>query len=62
MVKTIENSNSCVILTCEHSRFSSLLAAGDVSPGETSATQRQKCHTDDVKSVRNLVRRSDWST
>ena len=31
-----------------NSRFSSLLAAGDVSRGGTSATQRQKFHTDDV--------------
>ena len=30
--------------------------------GMTSAPQRQKFHTDDVKSVRNLVRSSDWST
>ena len=29
-------------------RFSSLFAAGDVSRGGTSATQRQKFHTDDV--------------
>ena len=28
--------------------FSSLFAAGDVSQGGTSATQRQKFHTDDV--------------
>ena len=35
-------------LACENSRFSSLLAAGDVSRGGTSATQRQKFHTDDV--------------
>ena len=34
---------------CEkNSRFSSLLAAWDVSREGTSATQRQKCHTDDV--------------
>ena len=46
----------------ENSRFSSLLATGEVSCRETSVTQRQKFHTDDVKSVRNLVRRSDWST
>ena len=32
----------------ENSRFSSLFAAGDVSRGGTSATQRQKFHTDDV--------------
>ena len=31
-----------------NSRFSSLLAAGDVSREGTSATQRQKFHTDDV--------------
>ena len=31
-----------------NSRFSSLLAAGDVSRGGTSATQRQKFHTDGV--------------
>ena len=32
----------------ENSRFSSLFAAVDVSRGGTSATQRQKFHTDDV--------------
>ena len=32
----------------ENIRFSSLFAAGDVSRGGTSATQRQKFHTDDV--------------
>ena len=37
-----------------------LLAARNVSPGGTSAPQRQKFH--DVKSVQNLVSRSDWST
>ena len=36
------------ILACENSRFPSLLAAGEVSRGGTSATQRQKFHTDDV--------------
>ena len=35
-------------LACENSRFSSLLAAWDASPGETSAPQRQKFHTYDV--------------
>ena len=35
-------------LACENSRFSSLFAAGDVSRGGTSATQRQKFHTDDA--------------
>ena len=49
-------------LACENIRFSSLFAAGDVSRGGTSATQRQKFHTDDAKSVRNLVRSADWST
>ena len=34
-------------LACENIRFSSLFAAGDVSRGGTSATQRQKFHTDD---------------
>ena len=51
-----------VLLACENIHFSSLFAAGDVSQGETSATQRQKIHTDDVKSVRNPVRNTDWST
>ena len=35
-------------VACENIRFSSLFAAGDVSRGETSATQRQKFHTDDA--------------
>ena len=35
-------------LACENSRFSSLFAARNVSRGGTSATQRQKFHTDDV--------------
>ena len=50
------------LLACENIRFSLLFAAGDVSWGGTSATQRQKFHTDDAKSVRNLVRSADWST
>ena len=37
-----------VLLACESNRFSSLFAAGDVSRGGTSATQRQKFHTDDA--------------
>ena len=44
-------------LACENIRFFSLFATGDVSRGETSVTHRQKFHTDDVKSVRNLVRK-----
>ena len=35
------------VLACKNIRFSSLFVAGDVSRGETSATQRQKFHTDD---------------
>ena len=37
------------MLACENILFPSLFAAGDVLRGETSATQRQKFHTDDVK-------------
>ena len=33
-----------------------------VSRGGTSATQRQKFHTDDAKSVQNPVRSANWST
>ena len=36
------------LLACENIRFSSLFAAGDVSRGGTSTTQRQKFHTDDA--------------
>jgi len=36
------------VIACENIRFSSLFAAGDVSRGGTSATQRQKFHTDDA--------------
>ena len=50
------------LIACENIRFSSLFMDGDVSRGGTSATQRQKFHTDDVKSVRNPVRSADWST
>ena len=49
-------------VACENIHFSSLFAAGDVSPGGTCATQRQKFQTDEVKSVRNPVRSADWST
>ena len=49
-------------VACENIRFSSLFVAEDVSRGGTSATQRQKFHTDDVKSVQNPVRSADWST
>ena len=37
-----------ICLACENIRFSSLFVAGDVSRGGTSATQRQKFHTDDA--------------
>ena len=43
-------------------RFSLLFAAGDVSRGGVFATQRQKFHIDDVKSVRNPVRSAGWLT
>ena len=36
------------VLACENIRFSSLFAAGDVSRGGTSETQRQKFHTGDA--------------
>ena len=38
---------SRLLVACENIRFSSLFAAGDVLRGGTSATQRQKFHTDD---------------
>ena len=43
MIKQLLNS-----VACENIRFSSLFAAGDVSRGGTSTTQRQKFHTDDA--------------
>ena len=43
----LENLNTRKSIACENSRFSSLLAAGDVSRGGTFAIQRQKFHTDD---------------
>ena len=36
------------LLAFENIRFSSLFAGGDVSRGGTSATQRQKFHTEDA--------------
>ena len=47
-------------LACENSRFSSLLAARDLSPLGTSTPQWQKFHNDDVKFVQSLVRSSEW--
>ena len=55
-------SHEGIDIAWENIRFSSPFATGDVSRGGTSATQRQKFHTDDVKSVRNPVRSADWST
>ena len=50
------------IVACENIRFSSLFGDGDVSRRGASATQRQKFHTDEVKSVQIPVRSADWST
>ena len=58
----IYNNNLFDELACINICFFSLFAAGDVSHGETSATQRQKFHTDDVKSIQNPVKSADWST
>ena len=43
--KSVQNFDT---RACENIRFSSLFAVGDVSRGGTSATPRQKFHTDDV--------------
>jgi len=43
-----DSTGSKWVVACENSRFASLFAAGDVSRGGTSATQRQKFHTDNV--------------
>ena len=47
-------------LAYKNSSFFLLLAARDILPGGISALQQQQVHTDDVTSVRNLVRSSDW--
>ena len=49
------------LVASEDNRFSSLFAARYVSRGGTSATQRQKFHTDDVKSVQNPVISANWT-
>ena len=36
------------MVACENSHFSLLVAAGDVLPEGTSATQQQKFHNDDI--------------
>ena len=46
-VRRIFHAN-CEKIASENIRFSSLFAAGAVSRGETSATQRQKFHTDEA--------------
>ena len=56
------SATQAIMIAWENSRLSSLLATWDVSPEGTSAPQRQKFHTDDVKSIRNLPRSSDWLT
>ena len=58
----IRNSCSSHAVACENIHFSSLFADGDVSRRGMSATQRQKFHADDIKSVWNPVRSADWST
>ena len=55
-------TNFLKVVACENIRFSSLFVAEDISLGGTSATQRQKFHTVDVKSVQNPVRSANWST
>ena len=49
-IQSITNSvfHAGAFIACKNIRFSSLFATGDVSRGGTSATQRQKFHTDDV--------------
>ena len=50
------------IVACENIRFSSLFGDGDVSRRGASATQRQKFHTDEIKSLQIPGRSADWST
>ena len=46
--QNIELTGTLQQVACGNIRFSSLFAAGDVLRGGTSASQRQKFHTDDV--------------
>ena len=46
------------LIACKNSHFSSLFAAGDISPGGTSATPWQKFHTDDVNQCFHIKSRS----
>ena len=53
------------MIACENIRFSSLFAAVDISRGGTSATQRQKFHTEDVCQKRIFEHRQiivDWQS
>ena len=61
--------NDCIQLSILNIQHESLFQQSVIQPakttvslGGTSATQRQKFYTDDVKSVRNPVRSADWST
>ena len=60
------NTDFHMCLACENSRFSSLVAAGEVSRGGTSAFQRQKFHTGNViqcldnKSGNHGVPNANW--
>ena len=47
-LSSFKNALIPYFIACANSRFSSLLAAWDVSRGGTSATQRQKFHTNGV--------------
>ena len=47
-VLSVQHSLDGFYVACENIRFSLLFAATAVSRGRTSATQRQKFHTDDV--------------
>ena len=46
LFQVLTSTTYCSV-ACENSRFSSLFATVDVSRGGSSATQRQKFHTDD---------------
>ena len=58
----MEKVRETLKLPCQNICISLPFAAVDVSRGGTSATQRQKFHTDDVKSVRKPVRSAELST
>ena len=61
VAESTETALALLRLACVNSRFPSLLTARDALRREKSTTQRQKFHTDAVKSVRNPVRSDDWS-